>query len=127
MRICMLNDNFYRGSGITRAIERIVRTPDFQSVDVYLAGCENLSGQRSTKENTGFVPPGQYRFFPLMESNATLISTLYRFGKWLREMRFDILHVHHRRLAVYSQLIGRLAKSASTFHGALNLSQFDVV
>jgi glycosyltransferase involved in cell wall biosynthesis len=119
MRICMLNDNFYRGSGIARAIERIIRTPAFQGVDVYLAGCEKLSGKKSTQENTGMVPPDRYRFFPLMESNATLIPALYRFGKWVHEMRFDLLHVHHRRLAVYSQVIGRLAKVPVLFTGHL--------
>ena len=54
-----------------------------------------------------------------MESNATLISALYRFGKWVDEMRFDVLHVHHRRLAVYSQLIGRLVRVPVLFTGHL--------
>ena len=105
MRICMLNDNFYRASGITIAIQRIIKSPSFQAVDVYLAGCEKIAGQKSLQEDRSFVPADHYRYFPLMEGGVSLFQGLYNFGKWIEEMRFHVIHVHHRRLAALANLI----------------------
>jgi glycosyltransferase involved in cell wall biosynthesis len=101
----MLNDNFYRASGITIAIQRIIKSPSFQAVDVYLAGCEKIAGQRSLQEDRSFVAADHYRCFPLMEGGVTLLRGLYSFGKWIEKMRFHVVHVHHRRLAALANLI----------------------
>jgi glycosyltransferase involved in cell wall biosynthesis len=105
MRICMLNDNFYRGSGVTLAIQRLVQTQSFREIDVYLAGCGMIAGKRSIQEDTTMVAADRYQYFRLMEVGLRLLPELYRFGKWVREMRFDVLHAHHRRLAVLANLM----------------------
>jgi glycosyltransferase involved in cell wall biosynthesis len=105
VRICMLNDNFYRGSGVTLAIKRVMTSPSFQGIDVYLAGCEKIAGKKSTQEDTSIVSAERYSHFSMMEGDYRLFLALYRFGRWIREMRFDILHVHHRRLAVLANLM----------------------
>jgi glycosyltransferase involved in cell wall biosynthesis len=113
----MLNDNFYRGSGVTIAIRRIISTPAFQGIDVYLAGCEKIARKRSLQEDRSMVSAERYRFFPLMESSVELLPALFRFGTWVREMRFDVLHAHHRRLAVLANLIRPFSKVPVLFTG----------
>jgi glycosyltransferase involved in cell wall biosynthesis len=105
VRICMLNDNFYRGSGVNVAIQRIVKTPAFQGAEIYFAGCESIGGNRSLQEDKTVVSTGRYRYFPLMGSGLTLLSALYSFAKWVKEMRIDVLHAHHRRLAALANLM----------------------
>jgi glycosyltransferase involved in cell wall biosynthesis len=105
MRICMLNDTFYRGTGVAMAIQRIVESPPFANVDVYLASCGRMGGRLSNDENASFVASDHHRVFPLMESSSALIPGLLRFARWLREMRFNVLHVHHRRLAVLANAV----------------------
>ena len=101
----MLNDNFYRGSGVTLVIQRILSMPGFRDMDVYLAGSETLNGRKSVQENTGMVATGHYRHFALMKSGPQLLPALYRFGRWVRETGIDVIHSHHRRLAVLAHLI----------------------
>jgi glycosyltransferase involved in cell wall biosynthesis len=122
VRICMLNDNFYRGSGITLALQRLLRTPAFAEMEVFLAGAETLEGRASTQEDTGMVPSGHYRCFPLMTAGAKLLPALLRFASWVRSMRFDVLHVHHRRLAVLANLSRPLHGTPVLFTGHLTFS-----
>ena len=110
MRVCMLNDNYYRGSGVTKAIQRIVQSPPFGEVEVYLAGAAKLDGCTSRYEETNFVPPDHYRYFPLMNVDGALPGTLVKFALWLRAMHFDVVHAHHRRLAVLANLITPLSR-----------------
>ena len=123
MRVCMLNDNFYRGSGITLAIRRIVQSPAFANIDVYLAGCEKIGGKKSLHEDTTFVPLNHYRFVPLMEGFTVSIPALIRFARWLRKMRFDVIHVHHRRLAVLANIVRPFSGVPVLFTGHLTFSE----
>lgn len=109
MRICMLNDNYYRGGGVTIAIKRIIQSPPLRELEIYLAGCSTINGHICTQEDTSFVSLGRYHCFRLMKADPTLFQELYRFAAWLREMKFDILHVHHRRLAVLANLLSPLS------------------
>lgn len=115
MRVCFLNDNFYRASGITLAVQRIISSPSFQNVDVYLAGCETLSDRRTGLEDTSFVPAGKYRRFDLMQKGPGLLIALYGFAQWVRYMKFDVIHVHHRRLAVLANLLRSFTKVPTLF------------
>jgi glycosyltransferase involved in cell wall biosynthesis len=123
VRICMLNDNFYRGSGITVAVRRIVNSPAFRDSDVYLAGAEKIAGKKSMQEDTTIVAANHYRCFPLMESGPGLLPTLYKFAKWVRPMRFDVIHVHHRRLAVLANMMTPLTQVPVIFTGHLTFPE----
>lgn len=122
MRVCMLNDNFYRGSGITVAITRLLDSPAYQDIEVYLAGCERLAGGISPNEDTRLVSSERYRSFALMSSGAGLLAALYGFIQWVKKMRFDVIHVHHRRLAVLAHLVRNLTNVPVLFTGHLTFT-----
>jgi glycosyltransferase involved in cell wall biosynthesis len=123
MRICMLNDNFYRGSGIAIAIRRLLICPAFADEDVYLVGCDALQGRSSDQDDLSFIDPSRYRSFALMQSGPGLFRALFEFGHWLRKMRFDLVHVHHRRLSVLAHLLTPITGVPVLFTGHLTFPE----
>ena len=117
MRICILNDNFYRGSGITLVIKRLAESPGFAGVDIFLAGCSVLEGHSSFGEDTSFVPSGHYHAFPMMSTGIALLPALWRFARWLRRIDCDLIHVHHRRLAALAHLLVPFTRVPVVFTG----------
>lgn len=95
MRICMLNDNFYRSSGVGMAIRRISKA--LTEVDFVVAAGE--IDERS--QDLAWVPEGRFARFNLKSSNPVVaFRELCRFKRWFRSIRCDLVHCHHRRLAV---------------------------
>jgi glycosyltransferase involved in cell wall biosynthesis len=115
----MLNDNFYRGSGITLAIQRLLRSKAFEDIDVSLAGAETIGGRKSILEDVSFVASSRYQYFPLMDSGPQLLRTLFRFALWLRKERFDVVHAHHRRMAVLANMLTPISNTPVLFTGHL--------
>ena len=118
MRVCILNDNYYRGSGITLVIERLSQCAAFSEVDLYLAGCSSLKQHGPGATEAAIVPSDHYRSFGLMSSGRTL-PELYRFAKWLQESKCELIHVHHRRLAVLANLLRGFTQIPVLFTGHL--------
>jgi glycosyltransferase involved in cell wall biosynthesis len=101
MRICMMNDNFYRSSGAAIAIRRISQA--LTDVDYCIAGCV----ETGLSEDLSWVPPGRYERFDLKSSNPIrVMKELVRFKKWFRQKGCDLVHCHHRRVAVLLQTAG---------------------
>lgn len=101
MRVCMMNDNFYRSSGAAIAIRRIAQS--LAQADYCVAGC----GGENLTENLSWIPAGKYQRFHLKTSNPIrLIAELIRFRRWFERERLDLVHCHHRRVAVLLQLSG---------------------
>ncbi len=123
MRICILNDNFYRGSGITLAIKRLLKAPAFKDVEVYLAGCERLAGAKSLHEDASLTNAERYRYFNLMSGVRGLLPAVYDFTRWAKAMHFDVIHVHHRRLAVYAHLLRSVTHVPVLFTGHLTFGE----
>ena len=119
MRICILNDNFYRGSGITLVIQRLLGSSSFRSLEVFLAGCSAWEGRETSVEEVALVPHHHYQHFSLMGGLLGIAPELIRLAKWVRETRCELIHVHHRRLAVYANLVGRLTGIPVLFTGHL--------
>ncbi len=122
MRVCILTDNYYRGSGITLVIERLSQCAAFAEIDLFLAGCSSLKQHGPGAREAAIVPPDHYRSFALMSSGGTLLPELYRFARWLRETRCELIHVHHRRLAVLANLLRRFIQIPVLFTGHLPFS-----
>ena len=99
MRVCVLNDNYYRSSGVAIAIRRIVQqVPD---VDFLFAGCD----AGGLAEELSWMPAGSFKRFDLKTSNpATVVRELTRLKRWLKQRGCDLVHCHHRRLAVLLRL-----------------------
>lgn len=100
MRICLMNDHFYRSSGAAIAIKRIAEA--LVGVDYYVAGCSS----KGYPEDLSWIPSRRYRRFDLTSSNPLqVLQDLRRFKSWFNEERFDLVHCHHRRVAVLLQSV----------------------
>lgn len=102
MRICMMNDHYYRSSGVAIAIRRIAEAAS-ADVEYWFAGC----GSEKHLEDLSWIPAGRYQCFGLKSSNPfRVIRELIRLKKWLKSNKCDLVHCHHRRVAVLLQLVG---------------------
>jgi glycosyltransferase involved in cell wall biosynthesis len=95
----MMNDNFYRSSGAAIAIKRIAA--GLKGVEVCAASCTN----EGREEDVSWVPDGRFERFDLKSSNPIrLVRELFRLRSWLTAQRCDLVHCHHRRVAVLLRL-----------------------
>lgn len=97
----MVNDNFYRSSGVAITIRRITELLD--STNFFFAGC----GSQQLQEDLTWMPADRYECFQLKVKNPVrLFKELWRFKRWLRTHQCDLVHCHHRRLAALLRLAG---------------------
>jgi glycosyltransferase involved in cell wall biosynthesis len=97
IRVCVVTPDFYRSSGVTMAMRRI------HSGVAAAGGIEHLfvSGPTELPEDVGWIPPSSRSRFDLMSTNPMhLARELARFVRWTRRERVDVVHSHHRRLAM---------------------------
>jgi glycosyltransferase involved in cell wall biosynthesis len=107
----MLHNHFYRSGGSAIVIRRICESMPAGTVEFIFAGCgHELPGSSECVEDLAWMPPGSYRSFNLMAKSPKLIGELSRFSSWLRESSCDIIHVHHRRLAVLANLLSTFTR-----------------
>lgn len=99
MRVCMMNDHFYRSSGAAIAIKRISQA--MTDVDYCVAGCQD----EGFDEDLSWIPSGKYQRFDLKNSNPVRVfSELVRFRQWFKSQKCDLVHCHHRRITVLLQI-----------------------
>ncbi len=122
MRVCMLNDNFYRGSGITLVIERLAASQGFQEIELFLASCRHFKGRDAFEEGASVVDPAHRQSFGLMGRGPAVVREMVRFSRWLRATRCEVLHVHHRRLAVFARAVGAALSIPVVFTGHLTFA-----
>jgi glycosyltransferase involved in cell wall biosynthesis len=95
-RVCVVNPNFYRSSGVTVAIRSIHRAVAEYPIEQHFVSC----AYGDTDDDTNWMPPGRLKQFRLMSPNPLRLAfELCRFAGWLRRNGIDLVHVHHRRLA----------------------------
>lgn len=103
MRICMMNDHYYRSSGAAIAVKRIAQAMPNVGVDYYVAGCDS----EGYPEDLSWVPAGRYERFRIKSNNPALVlRELMRFKRWFKAQRCQLVHCHHRRVSVLLQLVG---------------------
>ena len=96
MKVCIVNPNFYRSSGVTVAVRRIFQGVTPLGVEQYFVDCRH----GSQEEDISWIPPGRLCSFLLMDNHPVrLIQQTAAFLRWLRREQIAIVHVHHRRLA----------------------------
>lgn len=102
MRVCAMNDNFYRSSGVAMAIRRIADS--LPEVDWFFAGC---AGDDVREDLSWIDPPDRYERFDLKTFRlVTVASEIRRFRKWMRRNRISLVHCHHRRVAAILHFAG---------------------
>lgn len=96
MKVCVINPNYYRSSGVTIAIRRIFEEVSKLGVEQHFINC----CYGNEEEDKDWIPQERYCEFKLMSSNpAKLIYEILLFIKWLKKNDIHVIHVHHRRLA----------------------------
>jgi glycosyltransferase involved in cell wall biosynthesis len=94
MKVCLMNDNFYRSSGAAIAIRRIAES--LSGIDWFFAACPG----EKLEEDVSWIPAGKFERFGLKTSNVfTLMREVKRFKHWFSTNNMDLVHTHHRRMA----------------------------
>ena len=116
MKICVVNPNFYRSSGVTTAIKRIHEGAAQFGLDQFFVTC----GYGQDQDDDPWIPADRYAQFDLMTAKPTrLFAQLRRFSKWLADNGIEIVHVHHRRLAALLSLNAIAARYKVVYTGQL--------
>jgi len=97
INVCVVNPNYYRSSGVTVAIRRIYESLPDADISQYFVDC----GHGSEEEDTSWIPQNRLSTFGLMTVNpAAFVRACAAFLRWLKKNQIQVVHVHHRRLAV---------------------------
>lgn len=102
MRVCMMNDTFYRSGGVPIVIKRLSQA--FADVDVSVASCK-YDGR---PEDLSWISGDRFERFDLTSSNnpVQLVKELRRFKEWFKRQGCQLVHCHHRKLSVLMRLAG---------------------
>lgn len=104
-KICVINPNYYQSSGVTKVISRLYQGfQQFYPNDFIFSFVDCLHGSEISE--TPWLKNADYCVFKLMSTNpfVAIIESI-RFLKWLQQEKFDVIHVHHRRLLVIINII----------------------
>jgi glycosyltransferase involved in cell wall biosynthesis len=98
LKVCVVNPNYYRSSGVTTAIERIFKASSSLAIEWSFVDCKYGKGVEI--EDSKVIPKDIISNFRLMSiSIVGLLGDLNRFKIFLKTNEIDVVHVHHRRLA----------------------------
>lgn len=96
LKVCIINPNYYRSSGVTSAINRLVKgvrdCPEC-SLDWFLVSCLHGEEKDDIDENLS-------NFRLMRPWTLNFWADVIPFIKYLKRNEIDIIHVHHRRLAM---------------------------
>lgn len=116
MRICIVNPNFYRSSGVTMAIRRIDEAVAPYGIENHFVGC----GYGSEEEDLSWIRPERLARLPLMSLNPlALLGGLLRLKPLLDGWGIELIHVHHRRLLIVLTVTRWLHRRPILFSGNL--------
>lgn len=108
IKVCVINPNYYRSSGVTVAIRRLCEGSVGLPIDWLLVDCGHGDDIHLTSPDDTWRDDSQPLFAFMSRSPLTVIRAAIRFRRLLRDEAVDVLHVHHRRLAL---LCGWVARS----------------
>ena len=113
----MVNPNYYRSSGVTVALSRLGDALAASGVSVQFADCRHGSGVETDLEGW---KSGVVATFRLMsKSPFTVIAAMLRLRSFLRAQAVDVVHLHHRRLALLVGLVARTLQIPVIYTGHL--------
>ena len=96
MKVCVVNPNYYRSSGVTVAIRQIFQSVKAHGVEQFFVNCR----YGTQEEDVEWIPVGKLQTFLLMENHPLrLAQQIGAFLRWLKREQIQVVHVHHRRLA----------------------------
>ena len=116
MKVCVVNPNYYRSSGVTIAIKLIYEGVSQVGIEQYFVDCD----YGNEKSDTDWMPAERNMHFALMASNPfRLLRQIASFLGWIRQEGIGVVHVHHRRLASILQPFQSIGKFVLVYTGQL--------
>ncbi|HEY2254875.1 MAG TPA: glycosyltransferase family 4 protein [Variovorax sp.] len=116
MRICVINPNYYRSSGVTMAIRRIHEAVSPYGMDAYFVNCR----YGSEEEELSWIPPHRMEHLPLMSLNPlAFMRSIMRLRRLLDRWDIQLIHVHHRRLSILLTALEPLLRRPILYSGNL--------
>jgi glycosyltransferase involved in cell wall biosynthesis len=125
-RICVINPNFYKSSGVTNVIKKLYQNIDknhSESIEHYFIDCRY--GDEVSEAN--WTPPNKQFTFKLMSNNPIkLLKESISFIKWIKNNNINIIHIHHRRLAAVISILNISMKCKLLYTGHLTYSKSSI-
>lgn len=116
IKVCVINPNYYRSSGVTVAIRSIFDSVKSKDIDNFFVSC-NYGNEI---DDIRWIPHDKLIVFKLMSNNPfVLFYNLLLFVFWLRSNEIDVIHTHHRRIAAFLTLFSFLFNAKILYTGAL--------
>lgn len=115
MKVCVVNPNYYKSSGVTKVIRSIYHwMAENRDVDWLFVDCR----YGTELSDVDWAP--NLAVFNLMSLNPfVLIRDLFKFRLWLQRNKVDLIHIHHRRLAFLFSFAGVFFKQKFLYTGHL--------
>lgn len=120
MRVCVINPNYYRSSGVTVAIKRIYQGAADLNIDWFFVDCAH--GTENEIERIDWLRSDSNSIFyaKLMLLNPLVLAfSVYALARFLLKNKIDIVHVHHRRLALLCSVVAKLLNIKVLYTGHL--------
>jgi glycosyltransferase involved in cell wall biosynthesis len=102
-KICIINPNYYKSSGVTKVIETLYNTfsSNDSNLNFYFIDCQY--GDKEMDHN--WKKDKDISVFKFMSLNPfILVKELIRFKKFIRANNIQLIHLHHRRHTVLFSL-----------------------
>lgn len=107
IRVCVVNPNYYRSSGVTVAIKRIFQGSEHLPIQWFFVDCKY--GSENELDNGIWLDGAEVVTISLMTySPAKLINAMVKLYHFLKKNEIQILHVHHRRLCIIAGWVAKL-------------------
>jgi glycosyltransferase involved in cell wall biosynthesis len=108
MKVCVINPNFYRSSGVSVAIKRLYEGAVDLPIEWHFVSCRH--GDAVECAPIDWLRPGtpEETHWPLMShSPLRVFFGVLGLVSYLRSKKIDVVHVHHRRIAL---IVGPVCK-----------------
>lgn len=120
LRVLVVNPDYYRSSGVTVAIRRLYEASSPSDVSYQFVSCLMAHTSAAKAEDLDWITSGEVQRLDLMSRNPISVArALLRLRRLLKSNSVDILHIHHRRLALLCGRLGRRSGVRVVYTGHL--------
>jgi len=99
LKVCVINPNYYRSSGVTVVIKRLFEGSAKLNIDWHFITCD--LGNKLETEFPAWLNSEKLLHLKILSNNPLLaILNLCKLLVFLESNNIDIVHVHHRRVAI---------------------------
>jgi glycosyltransferase involved in cell wall biosynthesis len=120
MKVCVINPNFYRSSGVSVAIRRLYEGAADLPIEWHFVSCRHGDALECAPIDWLREASPEEAHLPLMSSSPLrLLRGVMGLVSYLRSNKIDVVHVHHRRIALIVGPVCRLLGIGLVYTGHL--------